>query len=82
MMEEKESPYFEPNNPYLVEEQEETVENKINHLQTKLQENMKREDELNKLMQMRLEECRKFVGTEKSLQEILEFFRAKLHVRE
>lgn len=67
MMEEKQSPFFEPHNPYLIEEQEETTQNKINYLQTKLQQNMKREDEINKLMQIKLEECRKYVGNEKTL---------------
>lgn len=44
LLEEKQSPDFEEHNPYLIEEQEESVENKINHLQTKLEENIKRED--------------------------------------
>lgn len=39
---------------------------------------MKREDELNRFMQMKIEECR-FVAP-KNLEEILNFFRSKINV--
>lgn len=46
----------------------------------RLSENLKREDEINKLMQIKIDECRKFINNQKNFQEILSFFRNKLNV--
>lgn len=80
MMEETETPFFEEANPYLVDgrTEEESLEGKKQHLQTKLKENLKREDEINKLMQLKIEECKSVVP--KGFEEILAFFRSKINV--
>jgi flavin-binding protein dodecin len=56
----------------------EALRSRKEHFQAKLKENIKREDELNRLMQLKIEECRSAVP--KHFDQILQFFRGKINV--